>query len=353
MFYKPNWDQVQQRYREYWARENHDRPLLDLTGPKAGRPAPPSAPKHARMRDLWCDMEYNLARARWQMEHTYFGAEALPIQWPNLGPDLFAALYGTPLEYGPATSWSLHTLAGWEPYPTLRLDRENFYYRKIIEMTEAFVADARDRYLVGITDIHAGLDALVAMRGPEELCLDALECPDALRRAALELCAGFKTLYDELYAITTRHQRGSTNWLGTWHPGRWYVTSCDFGGLISRAMFDELVVDELRAELAFLDASIFHLDGPGALKQLDRLLAIEELDGIQWVYGAGQPTATHWLDVLRKIQQAGKLVNIEVTAAELPALLEALPPEGVLYRVNGVRSEEEARALEKLAGVEY
>lgn len=59
--------------------------------------------------------------------------------------------------------------------------------------------------------------------------------------------------------------------------------------MISTQMYEELVVGELLEELDFLDASIYHLDGPDALKHLDRLLAIDKLKGIQWVYGAGQP----------------------------------------------------------------
>ena len=63
--------------------------------------------------------------------------------------------------------------------------------------------------------------------------------------------------------------------MGIWHPGRWYPTCCDFSCMISTQMYEELVVGELLEELDFLDASIYHLDGPDALKHLDRLLAID------------------------------------------------------------------------------
>ena len=52
------------------------------------------------------------------------------------------------------------------------------------------------------------------------------------------------------------------------------------------------------------------MDGPGALVHLDSLLTIEELDGIQWVPGTGQGTTIRWLDVFRKIRDAGKLLQI-------------------------------------------
>jgi hypothetical protein len=116
--------------------------------------------------------------------------------------------------------------------------------------------------------------------------------------------------------------------------------------MISTQMYEELVVGELLEELDFLDASIYHLDGLDALKHLDRLLAIDKLKGIQWVYGAGQPTASHWIPVLKKIQDAGKMIQIDVVPEELDIMLENLKPEGVMYTINA-RTEEEGRALMK------
>ena len=111
-------------------------------------------------------------------------------------------------------------------------------------------------------------------------------------------------------------------------------------------MYEKLVVGELLEELDFLDASIYHLDGPDALKHLDRLLAIDKLKGIQWVYGAGQPTASHWLPVLKKIQDAGKRIQIEVAPGELDRMLENLKPEGVMFSISA-STEEEGKALVK------
>lgn len=349
MIYKPDWEKVQQKYREYWALENHDRPLLHITAPR-DKQVIRRLPEHGTLRERWFDVDYMLAKAHLGFQNTYFGAEAFPILSPDLGPDLFASLYGVPLEYGEDTSWALHNMKEWEEGRTFRLGKDNDYFRKITEMTKAAAEDGKGQYFVGVTDIHPGLDALVSMRGPEALCIDALECPELLQKASMELFEGFKELFEELNAIAGRYQEGSSNWMRVWHPGRWYVTSCDFICLISPQMFEELVVEELEAELGYLDASIFHLDGPDALKHLDRLLAIDKLRGIQWVYGAGQPTAAHWIDVLKKIQAAGKCFQVNAEPEELPVLLENLAPEGAMYVVEA-KTEEEARALEKLAGI--
>lgn len=347
MEYIPQWERIEQRFLAYWARENHDRPLLCIYAPKQDA-APPLPSHHADLRARWLDTDYVIARANRQFQNTYYAGEAMASFFPNLGPDVFAAMYGTPLVFGETTSWAQHNLHDLAEWQHIRLETEGFYYQKMLEMTRAVVEDAKGKYLAGVTDIHPGLDALVAMRSPETLCFDVLEDPDWVKQASVDLFEGFRTLYDELAALTTTHQRGTINWMGAWHPERWYVTSCDFCCMISPAMFEELVIPELMMELDYLDASIFHLDGPDALRHLDRLLAIPQLQGVQWVYGDGQPTAAHWIDVLKKIQKAGKCVHVNATPEDLPALLEHVPPEGVLYNI-AARSEEEAAALLALA----
>ena len=99
--------------------------------------------------------------------------------------------------------------------------------------------------------------------------------------------------------------------------------------MISPDMFKEFILPELMEEIEWLDGkTIFHLDGPGALKHLDMLLEIPKLAGIQWVYGAGQPTAAYWVPVLKKIQAAGKLIHIHIVPEDLDVLLEEIKPEG-------------------------
>lgn len=345
MYYKENWEETKMKFMEYWARENHDRPLLQIRAPKAGASKKPFKEKsYPSLKDRWFDIDYLLAKANYDFENTFFGAEAFPMYWPNLGPDILAAFYGIDLEYGEDTSWAKHIDFTWEDYKPFLLDKSNEYYKKIVSMTEAAVADGKDKYLVGITDLHPAADLLVSMIGPEKLCMDMIDNPEAVRRAVMDLLPGFKTVFDEFYNMTTVHQEGTSNWLGVWHPGKWYVTSCDFNALISPAMYEEYLLDELVEELSFLDASIFHLDGPDALRHLDLLLSIDKLKGIQWVYGAGQPSAKHWIDVLKKIQDAGKLIHIDILPSELDFMLENLRPEGVLYTTYA-KSQEEAEAM--------
>ena len=344
-----NWEDIQKRFLQFWARENHDLPLMHITAPRDhAEPAPVSG--HATLRDRWMDTEYQIKKANWWFQNNLYLGEAVPTFNPDLGPDFFSTAFGTQIIFAEHTSWSEHFLTEdmIEEYTGLNIDMANEYYRKMDELTSAGVEDGKDRYLVGITDLHPGADGLMSLRGSQPLCYDTLEYQDFIRRVVMDMNPVFNEIYEHLYKLTTKYQKGSTCWMPLWHPERWYVPSCDFSIMISDDMYKDLFLDEIREEISFLDGSVYHLDGPGALRHLDTLLQIPNLDGIQWVYGAGQPTASHWLEVVRKIQAAGKCCQIDVVPSELETMLQELSPEGLHYTIR-CKNEEEARDMLKLA----
>ena len=79
-------------------------------------------------------------------------------------------------------------------------------------------------------------------------------------------------------------------------------------------VLDRAVIQEIRNA----DQSIYHLDGPGQIPHLDILLEIPELDGIQWVPGAGNPGtgSAEWFPMYRRIQEKGKLLILQGMAKE-------------------------------------
>jgi hypothetical protein len=345
MLYVNDWDGIKSRYIEYWSRENHDRPLISITAPKDNRPdSYVKAP--TTLEDKWLDIEYIISSSREAFASTFYCGEAFPSINPDLGPDILGAMLGCDLVFGENTSWAVHFLHSLDEAKAFSFDPENRWWKKIKEITQACVDDARGDYFVGVTDLHPAIDALVSLRGPENICMDLYDNPSFIKKSVFEILDVFKRSFGELHDITTKNLPGSTNWMGIWHPGRWYPTSCDFICMISGEMLVEFVLPELLKEIEWLDASIFHLDGPGALKHLDTLLDIPRLKGIQWVYGAGQPGASHWISVLKRIQAAGKLIQVAVEPEELDILLNELAPEGVMY-VTGCKTEQDARDLMK------
>lgn len=348
MIHIDNFDKIKKRYDAYWAKENHDRPLMDIRAPQYDYRSVFSE-KRENLYDQWMDTEYVVRRERALQESLYFAGEAYPLVCPNLGPDVFGAYFGCGITFGEDTSWASSHVEKLEDIDVSCIKEDNIWFRKTVELTKAMLDDSSGDYLVGITDIHPGLDGLVSLRGPQELCFDIFEEPELVQKLNFEMCMRFKEVYNRLNDILQEKQQGNSNWMGIYHQQGWYVTSCDFGGMISEEMYQQFVIPELKEEIGFLKHTIFHLDGPGALRQLDSLLELEGLDGIQWVYGAGQPTAAYWIETLKKIQDAGKMIHIDIVKEDLPVLLEQLRPEGVLYRMN-CSTPEEADYLIKTAG---
>lgn len=347
MRYKPDWEKAQQKYREFWAGENHDRPLVYVTGRRGMPDAEKLSNKtYVTQRERWLDIESHIQNARAWMEQTEYLGESYPMIWPNLGPDIFGATFGADLIFEADTSYAVPFVRNWASQPPLCFVEENSWWKAVCSMTEALVEDARGDYFVGITDIHPGSDGLVSLRGPENLCMDLYDCPEQIPHRAMELYDGFCRQVDALYAITTRNLPGSTNWMGVWHPDKWYPVCSDFSCMVSTEMYARLILPEIRAECQWLGGNaIYHLDGPGAIRHLDLLLEVPEIAGIQWVPGVGCKDLSYWLPMLKKIQQAGKRIVIDLSVQDIDIALENLKPEGVFYMIGGGFTADEAREI--------
>jgi 5-methyltetrahydrofolate--homocysteine methyltransferase len=117
--------------------------------------------------------------------------------------------------------------------------------------------------------------------------------------------------------------------------------------MISPEMFEEFVAPYLAEQCRQLDHCVYHWDGPCALQHEGPLLAIKELEAIQWTPGAGQLGLGDriWWPLYHRVRRAGKsLMLLGVSPAEAQALVEQFGPEG-LDLVVSVNSEEEADAL--------
>jgi len=113
-------------------------------------------------------------------------------------------------------------------------------------------------------------------------------------------------------------------------------------------MFRRTILPGLEYESRQTKHGIFHLDGPGALRHLDDLLALPMLHAIQWVYGANNGPATRWLDVYRRIQAAGK--GMEVACTDLDdarKIMAALKPKGCWLVLWADCDEQTAKAFLK------
>ena len=347
---KPDYDQVLERFEGWWQCAVIDRPLYALTYAKpAAEQRPWPVAKHATLRDRWFDTAHVVAQAQAALGNRVYGGEALPVVFPNLGPEIFSSFYGCPLTFGEHTVWSepiLETLSE-ESIAGLHLDRNNPFYIKITELTDALIEAGRGNFIVGYTDLHGGGDALAAFRDPQNLLIDTIEAPELIKRLCERITTDFLAIYDTFHEKLSQAGMPSTTWLHAVGRGRMHVPSNDFSCMISESAFRELFLPGIIRECQHMDRCIYHLDGPQALRYLDLLLDIPEIQAIQWVPGAGQEYWRDWVEVYQRIQARGKAMQIHsVPVSDLPELFASLSPEGVwVSNVSGVNNAEEAAAV--------
>jgi succinate dehydrogenase flavin-adding protein (antitoxin of CptAB toxin-antitoxin module) len=173
------------------------------------------------------------------------------------------------------------------------------------------VERGRGKWVTTYPDLHTGIDGLLALRGPERLLVDLVERPDTIRQAMGQMTALLKWVVDRVDEVVLPSGQGTSNWTMGWSSERFLcIGQNDASCMIGPEMFEEFCLPDIVASCRYVDHTIYHLDGPGALRHLDRLLAIPELDCVQWIQGAGNPPPSRWLDMLRKVQAAGKSVQV-------------------------------------------
>jgi len=338
-----DWQTRLDRQDAFWDRAVLDRPCVCMQygrpEPVVSWPAPKAWPTH---RDRWMDTEYLCALFTAAAENTVFRGDALPTAWPNLGPEVFSAFFGMDLEYEEGTAYGIPNLRDWGDVDELQFSEENFYWKKILEMTDALLEAGKGRYYVGMTDIHPGGDCIAAFRDPETLNTDLLLHPEAVRALMPRVNEAFRFMFDFYASKLAAARQACTTWPGIVSRRKWHVPSNDFSCMISKAMFDEFFLEGIAEECRMAEAAVYHLDGPDALRHLDSLLSIPELNAIQWVYGAGHGRASDWTEVYRKCQAAGKGIQIlGLGMDELDWLTTSLRPEGVWVSV-AVANEDDA-----------
>jgi hypothetical protein len=299
------------RNEAFWEGTLTHYPIMWITAPdpKPGYELKPPATDEA----LWTDVEYVVQAAHAGLAQTYFAGDALPVYTPWLGPDQFAAWLGADLLLKPRdfTSWASPFVDDWAGYSELGIAPQNRWWKLYLELLTACAEFGRDKWVTGYPDLHTGLDAICAIRGPERAMVDLVNCPEVIHRQMRQMTRLWQQVVDVVTKVIAPYGQGTSNWTMGYSAKRFLcIGQNDFSCLISPQMFEEFCLEDNIETCRHSDCTLYHLDGPGAIKHVPALLRIKELTAIQWVHGAGNPPPGHWLDLLRRIQEAGKSVQV-------------------------------------------
>lgn len=342
MLYRPDWDKVQQRWQAWLAGQN-DSPIVQVKAPLKV-PATHGWNGWNFVHDMAHPERAFEAFDRY-CQQVHFGGDEFPNVFLNLGPGIPAAYLGCQVDIRPDTVWFEDAEMSWEQILATRLDANEKWWKYTLDIFRMAGQYARDKFVVGMTDLNGVMNIVGSLRGTQRLLLDVIEEPEQVREAAVHVNRIWLDCYDQLYAITQQYQCGISNWMNIWGPGRFSDVQCDFAALISPGMFERFVLPEIQDECRRLDWSIFHLDGPGQIPHLDMLLDIPELTGIQWIPGAGKPQtgSPEWFDMYKRIQARGKLLVLQgMNKADVQRVVQEFDPRGLLISVLGCKTPQEA-----------
>ena len=343
-----------QRNEAFWTGDLEDYPLMWITVPDALPGIPPDEPPTDD--ELWTDVDYVIKVAEYQLSHTHYAGDALPVHHPWLGPDQVAAWLGAEMFLKPRqfTSWVNPCVSKWTENSQLKIDPDNRWWQLYLEIVRASVQAGKDKWITAYPDLHTGLDGLSALRGPENISMDLITDSDIVHSLMKQMTQLWKDIVDTVSDLVLPTGQGCSNWTMGWSEKRFLcIGQNDYTCMISPQMYKEFCVYDNRHCCEHADYSLYHLDGPDAIRHLPRILEIENLTAVQWIQGAGNPYPSQWLDMLSQIQAADKGIQVMYYPShggdadlfeEISILCENLDPTKLFFCIQR-DSVKEAEAL--------
>lgn len=339
--YKDDLDEAKDRMARWWNGEDIGRPAMQLL---ARREAPieniPVMPQPEGWTGRYStrNFEYRVNLARRACVSTHFLAEAFPAVSADLAPNTLALYLGCKGIEQPDTVWCEPCIESPET-ARFQIDPDNFYWDFTLRLVKEQLRFGADRFLSEFPDLIEGLDTLAAMRDSQTLMIDMLERPEWVHESLKQITQCYFAAYDSLYDMIKDRDGSSVFW--AWAPGRIAKLQCDISAMISPDMFGEFMVPVLREMTDRLDYSIYHWDGPEALKHHDHLLSLPRLNLIQWIPGAGEyPSADRkWWPYFHKTFDAGKKIYLRNISNQIDAFLEMRTEFGSNIKNFLVRAE--------------
>jgi len=347
---KPDFDMAMKRIYAWHQQEIIDRAPVRFIAHNAAFNVDSTQQKSPEeWKQIWFDIEPRVTVFEKSIAGKTFRGETFPMFDPNLGPDIYAAFYGSELFYGEVTSWSHPIIKTWDDMKKLKLDMNNIYFKKVEELMHYALERCAGKYLVGYTDLHPGEDCAMAWRGSQQLCMDLYDSPAEAKQLIDIAFADFQMIFDHFDAILKAHNQPSMCWIGIPSFGKFHVPSCDFSALISPEFFAEFSLPVLQQEVESMTHIVYHVDGWGVANHLDHILAVPEINGIQWVQDPSQQAIMQWVPLIKQVLAAGKSIIVDLQHSELEDFIAAMDsPKGIYLWINSNDEAEQLAIIKRL-----
>ncbi len=339
MFGRDDFLVVQQRWDAYWTEQNK-RPVYAITVPKNGNDF---APRPTYMMGFNGDFQGVAdTLARWADSCEFYG-EGYAYYGLSFGADDFAAFLGADLKLSPNgdTSWPVHTLTSLKG-AKIAFQKDGKWFTRLCEFHHTLKATLGDRVMLVAPTLTAGLDAVVGLYGAINLLTDMVDDPETVHEALAQVDRAYTDIFNacaelfdyKTYGSATRHGMYTTKAAG--------VPQCDFSCMISPAMFEEFAVPSITHEFSRLTGGEYHLDGPDAIRHLERLVKIPRLHTVQWVPGAGNAENVDWMPLYQRIAGLGKALILHGNPTRVEEFERVLNTNKLFFSVGGLKTRAQA-----------
>jgi hypothetical protein len=328
--WKTNLEESKKRYIDWW---NNKGLLISMWEhlEKDGNPYE-IVPKPSPAKDLnqyWFDANWRAENLHYQLSKSSLKADILPVANTHLGPGSLAAILGAQLEAGEDTIW---IKPAGNVNEEIILKEENPWWQLHLNLIKACKKLSQGKYYVGCPDLIEGLDTMASLKGTEGVLMDMLLQPEILEQQLQQINNIYFQVFDRIYDIIREGDEMAFCYFSIWGPGKVSKLQSDISVMISEDDFRRFVEPFIREQAQKIDYTLYHLDGVDAIRHLDAILEIEELNAVQWTPGVGQPQGgdPKWFDLYRKILAKGKsIMPCWVELPELKPMLDAVGAEGL------------------------
>jgi hypothetical protein len=350
--FRDNLELSKARCNAWWEGELIDRPPVLIHAPKRGG-SPYTDPDGETLEQWWTDPGHVLPRLKHELYNTAWLGDAFPLIFPVSVkmPAHLEQYLGAPMKFvGKETTWSDSIINNWENVPDFLLCEDNHYWQQTKTLLDAAVTMIKDSNLeafIAGPDLNGPTEVLSGLRGPQNLAMDFYDHPDKIKPALRKIQDAWFTAYE--YTSNKANECGGWfTWLKVWSDIPAVDLQSDVSCLLSKEIFDEYFLPLIREQTEQIPRTLYHLDGPDAIRHMDSILSLPELNVLQWIQGAGAGPMTDWVELLQKAQNAGKSLWIACEPEEVEILMKFLKPEGCLYITDCKTEEEGLRLYERL-----
>lgn len=255
------------------------------------------------------------------------------------------AMLGCNIYGGDSSIWADSPAMEWEDILTLKIDRDNAWYRKFIDFVETLSEAGRGRWSAGQPILRGPCDLLSVLRGANQFPLDFYDAPEMVNLALLKLSTLFKQVIEAFWTAAGQESQPIIGFYDLLSPGKCLWFQEDATALLSPSLYRQCAKEADRILASAYPYWLVHLH-PASLYLLNDFIELPNTGVIEINKDVGGPSIGEMLEHFKRVLNSDKRLMIwgDFTLDELECMITSLPPQGLCIH-SVVENVSEARVL--------